>query len=434
VAIAIVVATNTGRSAADEQRIKLLPSSQSGWRVDKSTHVNTCAAYGKDLCQSGRITSNAGGFRYLSSVAVDGAGDVYVADNGNSRIQILTPTGAFLAMFGWDANAPKDHQASATQAEKNVCTAASGDRCTAGKQGTMPGQFAYPASVSVDPISGNVYVAEISLGHMRIDKYTGDGRFVWMIGRGVNKTTSGNICTQKEILESAVKCGAGGESSAGSAVKAGFKMMEFRGNVIAAGGPEDLLYVGDEGRVQEFDADGGWRREFAVTSPSPVLISAIDVDARGYVYVVYQTDLVANVIRKFSPSGEALADFVVKTRPGATVTIHGLAIDLSGRLAVIGGEEGLVGGDEGVYDETYLLVGALYDSTGGHRLSEFTVPIGNDGLAFGDQDQLYIAATDGEEVLFYTPAPAQGLVTGPLLCGGGGEDETSAIFDCGAYR
>ena len=62
-----------------------------------------------------------------STWSVDGNGDVYVADTGNSRIQMFNSGGTYLTQWG--------------------------------TQGSGDGQFDYPVSVAVDG-SGNVYVAD----------------------------------------------------------------------------------------------------------------------------------------------------------------------------------------------------------------------------------------------------------------------------------
>jgi hypothetical protein len=350
-------------------------------------------------------------------------------------VQQLSPAGVFLATFGWDVNATKDGLAAATQAEKNLCGVAASEACTVGTQGTGAGQLAYPADVAVDPVTGDVYVADIGSSNARVDKYSASGRFIWTVGKGVNLRTKQNLCTGRDVQALAVKCGPGARSRQGSSEHGAFKIVAHMGNELMVGGPEDLLYVGDEGRVQEFAADGKWVREVAIVSPTPTSTSALAVDQAGYLYVValsYELGFVANVVRKFAPNGEEITDFVIGARePMATVTIHGLAVDGMNRLAVIGGEEGLVKSEQrGVYDESYRLLGALYDGQTGARIAEFPVPIGNDGLAFGAGNELYVAATDGQEVLRYTPAPAAELVTGPLLCRGSDEDEASATFRC----
>jgi len=77
---------------------------------------------------------------YFSSpngVAVDGSGNVYVADTGNHRIQKFSSSGVFVDTWG--------------------------------SKGRENGQFKYPAGVAVDG-SGNVHVADS--GNHRIQKFS----------------------------------------------------------------------------------------------------------------------------------------------------------------------------------------------------------------------------------------------------------------------
>lgn len=418
--------------------VKFLLTGRIGWKVNKSTGGDVCTIASGDECREGERTDQPGGFRYFGSVAVDPrSGDIYVADNGNSRVQELTAEGAFVAAFGWGVNGTKDKDSTATQAERNICTAESGDACEEGVQGTAAGQFSYPGSVTVDPMTGDLYIAEAGLGVGRVDKYTANGQFIWMIGKDVNKTDKGNICTEEEIERSGVNCGAGLEGGLTDTDPYAFRMSLRDGNILAVGGPEDLLYVAGEGRVQEFYPDGVWKREVGVVSVAPVRVVAIAVNDAGYVYVVYERRFEANVIREFDPAGYVVNEFTVYPRQvGANVGIHGLAVNTYGQLAVIGGEEGLVeevplGEEPQRYRETYSLVGTVHNDATGVLLSEFTVPIGNDGLTFaGDTGELLVAATDGEEILTYAEIHAASLVSDPAACINGRADEPVTLFDC----
>jgi tripartite motif-containing protein 71 len=395
-------------------------SSRIGWKVNKTTGANVCSIVSQDHCQSGKISGGPGGFRYPASVAADpSSGELYVADTANSRVQKLTAAGAFVAMFGWGVNKTKNGLASATQQERNVCTAVSGDRCTAGIQGSAAEQLSGPGDVAVDPVTGDVYVLEISPDDYRLDKYSAAGRFLWMVGKQVNGATNGNICRASEIEVSHVRCRSGSEESPARAGPGAFKAAQTFGNLLAVGGPEDLVYVGDEHRVQELGPDGKARRELLLTSISAERYStvvALALDVSGNLYVVYRTaaaggglpDEQSNLIRKFDAVGEQVAEFPVEPRwPGATVSIDGLATDPSGRLAVIGVEAG---------SGPLKRFGSLYDSSTGARLAGFGVPGDYDGLAFDRWGGMYIAATDGQEVAAYLPAPA----TESLISSGAG--------------
>lgn len=125
-----------------------------------------------------------------SSVAVDNtSSDVYVTDQGNRRIEKFTPTGEFVLMFGKQVNKTAV-EASGSEAEQNICTAASLNTCQAGVQASSPGAFD-PANspfveehgylfVAVDnssgPSKGDVYVADSS-DHL-ITKFDSTGKVV----------------------------------------------------------------------------------------------------------------------------------------------------------------------------------------------------------------------------------------------------------------
>ena len=76
--------------------------------------------------------------------AVDGNGNILVADTGNGRIEKFSPTGTFLSIIG-------------------------------GK-GSGHGQLADPNGIAIDR-AGNIYVAEIGSKH-RVQKLAPDGTFI----------------------------------------------------------------------------------------------------------------------------------------------------------------------------------------------------------------------------------------------------------------
>lgn len=438
-ALAAMVASFGGASVAHAvgttAPITLVPSIYSGWEVDKTTGGNICTVASEHRCQSrSRASGGAGGFNYPGSVAADArTGDVYVADIANNRVQELTARGAFVAMFGWDVNRTNDGRVGAERAEKNVCTAASGDVCTVGVPGTAAGQLSSPVSVAVDPATGDVYVLEINAGDFRVDKYTSDGRFVWMIGKHVNRSTGGNICTAREIERARVRCGPGSESASGSTEPSAFKCSQQSGDLLVVGGPGNLLYIGDEQRVQVFGTDGRWKRNIVLASLSSEAHSsvlALTVDASGDLYLVYRAGAIgtylpaerANIIHRFNSRGEQVAEYTVNAkRPGAWDTISGVAVDRSRRLAAIGVEAGIGAAPR---------FGLLYDANTGALISGFIPPSDNDGVAFNGAGDLYVAATDDHEIVAYAPAPLAELVTGPVPCEIQYQKGSQSAFNC----
>jgi sugar lactone lactonase YvrE len=84
-----------------------------------------------------------GQFNSPTGIAVDGSGNVLVADTGNGRIEKFSPTGAFLSIIG--------------------------------TKGGGQGQFAQPNGIAIDRV-GNIYVADA--GNHRVLKLKSDGTFI----------------------------------------------------------------------------------------------------------------------------------------------------------------------------------------------------------------------------------------------------------------
>ena len=124
--------------------------------------VSTASAVdtGHSYSYSFKPTGTAALGTYIPAVEVDNsagpsAGDIYVSDYYNHRISKFNANGDFVLMFGNEVNATTGG---------DVCTAASGDTCKAGTEGSTAEHVSYPAYLAVDssagPSSGDVYVAE----------------------------------------------------------------------------------------------------------------------------------------------------------------------------------------------------------------------------------------------------------------------------------
>ncbi|HEY3830594.1 MAG TPA: hypothetical protein VGL57_15495 [Solirubrobacteraceae bacterium] len=447
VAILILVGATAAQAAVPP--VKLVPSSHLGTGVDTTTGGNVCTVESKDLCEPGKEGSGPGGFNFPESAAVDEDptspeyGDVYVADRGNHRVQALAPSGDFVLMFGKEVNETKDHAPGATEAEENVCTAASGDVCKAGGESAAAGQFGYPQSVTVDPTSGDVYIAEEvivrqggnNIGGQRVQKFTATGQFVLEFGREVNETTKGNLCTQEEVEKAGVKCTGPAQAIPGSTEDGAidFAVSGEDGDLLAVGGAsEHLLYVAGENRIQEFDSEGQWQGEIPVNGS----VTEIAVDSKTS--DVYAVEDNSNVVDRYGPHGEEIGHFEVSSSEHRGVRTNGLALDSEGHLAVAA---------EAVGGKSF---GALYEADTGHRITEFTSTFpGGNGFTVEDRDltfdangEMYAVLTETDnviggtisvipdEVVRYIPVPVAELTTGPATCVTGAEHETSVVLDC----
>lgn len=141
----------------------------------------------------GRCGSEKGAFKSPQGVSVGTRGRVFVADTGNSRIQILDENGNFLWFFGERGSAPgqlKSPQSVAVGADGRVFVADTGnDRIQVftdegillfefgGKASVAreTGRFGSPSRVVVDP-SDNIYV--LDHGNDRIQKFDASAKFV----------------------------------------------------------------------------------------------------------------------------------------------------------------------------------------------------------------------------------------------------------------
>lgn len=252
-----------------------------------------------------------GQFNSSEGIAIGDGGDVYVADYGNSRIQQFTSGGTFVRKWGHTA-------------------------------GTGEGEFQDPAGAATGP-GGAVYVSDAS--NDRIQKFdvsgtfqrawgwgvadgtngpetctsscqkgiqgSGDGQFVNPSGLATDSTgrvyvvESGNNRVQEFTSSGAFirKWGAnGGDGSSGSA------NGEFSNPQGVAVSPAGNVYVADtnNGRIQEFTSTGTFIRKwgsFGSGNGEFGNLTGVTTDSAGNVYAV---DAGNAVVQKFTSTGAFL--------------------------------------------------------------------------------------------------------------------------------
>jgi hypothetical protein len=322
-------------------------------------------------------------------------------------------------MFGWNVDKTKV-KAGAPQRERDVCTAASGDECQNGEPGSgvgSPEELGHMRSVAIDQSTGDLYV--LTPQYHRVEMLTGAGEFVWTAGEQVNETEdlASGTEAQRNLCTAASKdtCKAGVESPAESKAPDAFKVSEAGfGNLLAVGGPGDLLYVADEGRVQEIKASGEWEGEVELAQISrSARASAVAVDPAGDVFV---GDPATPGVREFNTSKQLQSQVIGPA--GANTQVDGLALDAYGRLGILSEEA------TGPNSEIRKTLGLLY-TTAGAKVSSFAPPSSSLGeshsLTFASAsaplpDQLYVPEARGgrQEIEAYEPVVAPVILTCPV--------------------
>ena len=158
--------------------------------------VSVFSPSGEKLQSFGTHGSCQGQFDGPYGVAVDGEGNILVADYCNYRIQKFTAEGQFLAAVGTYGSGPQQFSLTTgiafNTSNNKVYVADNGNHRvqvlnsdltfsrTFGKQGSGKGQFSYPWGIACDS-TGKVYVADTD--NHRIQVFTAEGKFLRMFGR-----------------------------------------------------------------------------------------------------------------------------------------------------------------------------------------------------------------------------------------------------------
>ena len=155
----------------------------------------------------GEYGTEAGQLRFPAGVAADAAGDVYVANSGDSRVDKLTGSGS--PILAWGAGVLDGAN------ELQTCTT-SCERGLPGFLSGVTGGFEFPDGVAVDnELSsmsyGDVYVVDYT--RARVEKYDPAGKFLLMFGGHVNQTTGANVCVAGETCKVGVEGTGDGEFS-----------------------------------------------------------------------------------------------------------------------------------------------------------------------------------------------------------------------------
>jgi DNA-binding beta-propeller fold protein YncE len=291
-----------------------------------------------ELAQFCPLGSAGSQCRIPAGIAVDSAsGDVYVADQGNRRIQRFSPWGQLRRAWGLDvvATGPGDDTA-APEDEFEVCVPADGDICKAGLAGSGSGQFGgsmggeflplSPEGIALDA-SGDVYVVDLT--NLRVQKFTPEGEFVLMFGGDVNRTKVEEGAPQAQRNLCPVDPGDVCQEGTKGTGDGQFGFLKH-GSAIAPSPDGETIYAGDVGRIQEFDTGGHHIGEIPVPGET---VQSLAIDPTGNLSLTHSASAgIASTTKddvfKISSTGLALCTLEVPN-PQA------LATDASGNLYVV---------------------------------------------------------------------------------------------------
>nr|WP_148275326.1 InlB B-repeat-containing protein [Desulfosporosinus meridiei] len=264
----------------------------------------------------------------LTDIAVDGDGNVYVADSGNNRVQKFSSAGDFIMMLESSGNAeyPMSPRGVAADSDGNIYVTYETDNRvekfdSSGQvdsdwwnQAAGDYQFSQPTDIAVDK-DGNVYVADTDMG--RIVQFTSAGDLLLMFGEededgedqliepiGVAVDSSGNVYAVDAHTKQILKFNASGNLLLNWGGE-GRDDDQFDDPCSIAVDSGDQIYVADSenNRIQKFASSGDFLKKWGRGGSADGEFSlpfGIARDSEGNIYV---SDTTNNRIEKFDSTG-----------------------------------------------------------------------------------------------------------------------------------
>jgi hypothetical protein len=217
------------------------------------------------------------------------AGDIFVVDRTNNRIQRLGSNGAFELAFGRDVIAATATTNTDLGDVFERCTVAAD--CKVGSIGTSTdgpaGELSSPQGVAVNQQTGNVYVWDRS--NRRVQQFDRDGNFIRMWGGDVISSGANNNGTAPEVCDTTAgnveaDCKQGTSGTANG--QFGFTGSSGNNGIAISPSTGDVVVVDPVNRrAQQFTAAGTFVRLIGSSSNfSSNQPSHIAIDASGIVY------------------------------------------------------------------------------------------------------------------------------------------------------
>lgn len=308
-------------------------SSGSVWVADTGNdRFEKFGPLGEFLKKAGSSGSAAGQLKAPGGVAVDVAKNIWVADTGNNRVVEFKENGEFLRTFGTNVNKTKV-EAGGTQAEKNLCTAASGNVCQAATAGSAAGQLKSPQGIVVTPTS-TIWVADT--GNGRLQKFDMSGGYISSLSSegtapgqlkepmGVTIAADGSLWVadygNKRIQQWS------NASFVRAVGKEGIGAGEFKGPTGVEADPKGNIWVSDVSsrRVQQFDSTGHYMMGYGSGQPAedtlgPWMPRGLAYGSQNYLYVV---DSMNHRVQRWTPSALSQSGVV-----SSSIKVDGKVVD-----------------------------------------------------------------------------------------------------------
>jgi len=268
-------------------------------KVAASGNITTVAGYGGYGYSGDGGPATSAEFRYPEGVAVDASGDLYIADSGNARIRVVSAAGVITTLVGGAVND--------------------------GGLGVF-GLLNQPSGVTRDN-AGNTYVADTN--NDRVRKVAANGTIATVAGTGVTGFGgNGSAATSAQLnAPQGVALDASGNLYIADSYNRRIRKVDGSGNITTVAG---------NGNCCTSTGDGGAATSAGIGTPY-----GLAVDASGNLYI---SDISNNVVRKVDTSGTIKTvagngTYGYSGDGGAATSAEmrdpwGLAVDASGNLYI----------------------------------------------------------------------------------------------------
>ncbi len=301
----------------------------------------------------GTYGTQPGQFAYPRSIATDAAGNVYVADTGNDRIDVYSQAGQLLRIFGKSGRA-----AGQFDEPTGVAADANGYRAVVdtingrveflkpdgtvatiwGSPNPGPTILAEPVAVAFDA-AGNAYVLDQRKGRISVfSRATGkQARTIGKEGTGAGQLLDPTALTISGTTIQVADSGNGRIarfSTSGTYLGATTGLGRVHGIAVTPDGSRTYVARGNN-HITVYDPAGNEIDDFGGTGSKIGKLNApaqIALDGAGNLWVA---DLGNNRVQEFGPYGQRLAAFGERgTGVGQFIHPVGIAVDCNGLVTV----------------------------------------------------------------------------------------------------